>query len=230
MTSPGVAPPRALLVGRRLGPGRSESAFAPGPGRARHPGVPCVSPTLTRPSVATARGPPFSGATEGAIALAPSRARARMRSSGQAPGPFSPSCEFASSMSSRGAKPAMALLRFSTPSAWVRPVCRVAFAERGPSSALVASVFRCLRTRRARALRVRLRPGLRVSPSAASCVPLQSVLPVADRYRSPGPLPSWGCPRRVPPRLRGPFKALLPGRSAWRSWTERWVLSWGSPL
>jgi hypothetical protein len=86
------------------------------------------------------------------------------------------------------------------------------------------------RPRRARAPRARARPGLRVSPSTASCVPLQSVLPVADRCRLPGPcLP--GVARAAFPRGCGaPSRPCSLDGVPGRSWRDRWVLSWGSPL
>jgi hypothetical protein len=217
-----VAPPRSLLVGRRPGPGRSESAFLP---------------QVIRPHGAEARAwlddlqqvPPSRRpvgrrfqvqrkALPRSLLAVPELACAR---ADKFPGPSSPSRESASSISSRGAKPAMALLRFSTPSAWVRsgPPCRVrSEADRRPP-------IPCARKRGSSSST--WRSGYPRSPHRASPFrvfpPLRSV-PVA---RS---MPSWGCPRRVHRGSGAPSRPCSLCGVPCEPWQVRWVLSWGSPL
>ena len=173
------------------------------------------------PSVATALGPPIQvqrKALPRSLLAVPELACAR---ADKFPGPSSPSRESASSISSRGAKPAMALLRFSTPSAWVRsgPPCRVrSEADRRPP-------IPCARKRGSSSST--WRSGYPRSPHRASPFrvfpPLRSV-PVA---RS---MPSWGCPRRVHRGSGAPSRPCSLCGVPCEPWQARWVLSWGSPL
>lgn len=218
---PGVAPPRSLLVGRWHCRDRSGSASA----RARSAATPCGvrRDEIACPSVAAGPAPEDrssgsraadSGAAEGAVALAPSPPELCVlgMTLTRAVGP---SCEFASSITSRDATPAMALLRFSTP--WrlgpTGPPCGTGAAR---------TVVRGLRP--ARAWRAgstwRLgypRPPRRASPFRA--FPPSQVgagYPVLAFLGLPAPaLPAWS---------RGPFKALIPGRSAWPPWSG-WLLA-----
>lgn len=135
-------------------------------------------------------------------ALAPSLPGSRSRTA--LPGPEGPSCEFASSASSRGATPAMAPMRFSAP----RRGGRIAPSARCPSGA----------DRRPRSA-VRVRRGgdpawqRRFSPPPRRAPPFRALLPVRGRCRFPGPgLP--GVPRAASQQRRsGPLQGVLP-------WTE----------
>ena len=118
----------------------------------------------------------------------------------------SPSCEYASSISSRVATPAMALLRFSTPCAWVPP----AAAPRSSVRTVVRLVLRPI----ALPAGSTWRPGYPRSPRHAS--PFRAFPPSQIGAGCPAPaflrlpvpsLPAWS---------RGLSKALLPVRSSWR--------------
>lgn len=216
-TSPGVAPPRSLLVGRRLGLEVVRRARSRGMRGAR------VARACRR-VLAAARpvGRPDRNrdAAEGDAALAPSRSWDRVPGR-HSPGPWCPSCESSSSASSRGAKPAMALLRFSGGTLHGSGRHPGAASCVGEPSSL--SAFR-LRPSAAR-------PGRGESPPPQPCAPLQSVPTVRGRCRFvPAPvLP--GVPRAAfQTRRRSLFKALIPGRSAWRSWRTAACSPGVSPL
>lgn len=112
-----------------------------------------------------------------------------------------PSCESASSASSRGAIPAMALLRFSTP-----PRVSLVASVPGPAARLEPSFD--LRTRPTACKQ----PGLadRYPRRPREWSPLSELSPRPDRCRLPGPLPSCGCPRSHSSGATGPLQGFDP--------------------
>ena len=193
-----MAPPRTLLVGRRLGSRSLKGAVARDAWCARGACMPA------RPDCCLALGPPRSrsGVQRKAVP------RSLLAFSGFAVPKgllrtWCPSCESSSSASSRGATPAMALLRFSAPGAWVR------------------------RLRRRRELRwdrrphppsachgLAARPWSRGRPRRRSRAPPFRVFPPSEvGCRFARPWPSWGSPRRVPAAAAEPLQGFDP-------WTE----------
>jgi hypothetical protein len=148
-----------------------------------------------------------------------------------------PSCESSSSASSRGATPAMALLRFSAPGAWVGP----------PSPAPRVAGGTVVRIRRPCA--PSWRPGLAVGlpPPPQPRAPLQSVPSVRGRNRLARFLAFLGFPaprssaaaeplQGVDPSaeclavLEGPLVALLGFSPLGRSPPPPWRPVWPGPL
>ncbi len=132
-----------------------------------------------------------------------------------------PSCESSSSASSRGAIPAMALLRFSgTWTAWVGPACRRCGWRREPSSLSA----------------VRLRhPGGPVWPRGcpvgrSRVTSLQSLPPARGRCRFVPAASPREVPRTAfPDTAAEPLQGLHPWAECLAVLEDRWLLSWVFP-